>query len=44
MSPRPRGRPEVVCRHNHKDDLLLGTIHAGTLRLGTDETWAWRMT
>ena len=35
---KAEGWPEVVCRYNHKDDLLLGTIHAGTLRLGTDET------
>ena len=32
------GWPEVVCRYNHNDDQLLGTIHAGTLRLGIDDT------
>jgi hypothetical protein len=30
--------PDVVCRYNHKDDMLLGTTHAHTLRLATDET------
>lgn len=30
--------PDVVCRFNHKDDLLLGTTHARTLELHTDET------
>lgn len=29
--------PDVVCRFNHKDDLLLGTTHAGTLNLRVDE-------
>jgi HK97 family phage prohead protease len=28
--------PGVVCRYNHSDDNLLGTIHAGTLRLSID--------
>jgi HK97 family phage prohead protease len=32
------GWPDVVCRYNHKDDMLLGTTHAGTLRLNIDET------
>jgi HK97 family phage prohead protease len=27
----------VVCRYNHKDDMVLGTTHAGTLKLSTDE-------
>jgi hypothetical protein len=27
----------VVCRYNHKDDMVLGTTHAGTLKLATDE-------
>jgi HK97 family phage prohead protease len=27
----------VVCRYNHKDDMLLGTTHAGTLKLSKDE-------
>lgn len=31
------GWPDVVCRYNHKDDMLLGTTHARTLRLATDE-------
>ena len=35
---RADGWPEVVCRYNHKDDLLLGTTHARTLSLRTDET------
>lgn len=30
--------PDVVCRYNHKDDWLLGTTHARTLRLALDET------
>jgi hypothetical protein len=30
--------PDVVCRYNHKDDLLLGTTHARTLDLHVDET------
>ena len=30
--------PDVVCRFNHKDDLLLGTTHARTLDLKIDET------
>lgn len=32
------GWPDVVCRFNHKDDLLLGTTHARTLDLHIDET------
>jgi HK97 family phage prohead protease len=32
------GWPDVVCRYNHKDDMLLGTTHARTLRLATDDT------
>jgi uncharacterized protein len=32
------GWPDVVCRYNHKDDALLGTTHARTLRLATDNT------
>jgi HK97 family phage prohead protease len=27
----------VVCRYNHQDNMLLGTTHAGTLKLSTDE-------
>lgn len=30
--------PDVVCRFNHKDDLLLGTTHAHTLELKLDDT------
>ncbi len=30
--------PDVVCRFNHKDDLLLGTTFANTLNLRLDET------
>jgi hypothetical protein len=30
--------PDVVCRFNHKDDLLLGTTHARTLDLRIDGT------
>jgi len=30
--------PDVVCRFNHKDDLLLGTTYAHTLELRIDET------
>src|SRR5215471_14222091 len=33
-----QGWPDVVCRYNHKDDALLGTTYARTLRLGTDAT------
>ena len=32
------GWPDVVCRYNHKDDLLLGTTYARTLDLKVDET------
>jgi len=32
------GWADVVCRYNHRDDQLLGTIHARTLRLGLDGT------
>ena len=35
---RSDGWPDVVCRYNHKDDLLLGTTHARTLTLQVDET------
>lgn len=30
------GYPDVVCRYNHDDNMLLGTSASGTLRLGTD--------
>jgi hypothetical protein len=30
--------PDVVCRYNHHDDMLLGTTHARTLTLSIDET------
>jgi uncharacterized protein len=32
------GWPGVVCRYQHKDELLLGTVSAGTLRLSRDAT------
>lgn len=32
------GYPDVVCRYNHKDDQLLGTTYARTLKLAIDET------
>ncbi len=34
---RTENWPDVVCRFNHKDDLLLGTTHAGTLSVRVDE-------
>lgn len=35
---RQDGWPDVVCRFNHKDDLLLGTSYARTLNMNIDET------
>ena len=35
---RTENWPDVVCRYNHKDDMLLGTTHARTLDLRIDET------
>jgi len=35
---RAENWPDVVCRFNHKDDLLLGTTHARTLELHLDGT------
>jgi hypothetical protein len=35
---RQDGWPDVVCRYNHKDDMLLGTTYAHTLSLGVDDT------
>jgi hypothetical protein len=32
------GWPDVVCRYNHRDDQLLWTTYARTLRLATDPT------
>jgi HK97 family phage prohead protease len=32
------GFPDVVCRYNHRDDQLLGTTYARTLRLALDDT------
>jgi HK97 family phage prohead protease len=32
-----RGEVNVVCRYNHKDDMVLGTSQAGTLQLAVDE-------
>ena len=34
---RDSGYPDVVCRYNHKDDMVLGTTAAGTLQLDVDE-------
>lgn len=34
---RGDGWPGVVARYNHDDNMLLGTMRAGTLRLGLDE-------
>lgn len=34
---RGDGWPGVIARHNHDDNMLLGTAGAGTLRLGVDE-------
>lgn len=34
---RTENWPDVVCRFNHKDDLLLGTTHANTLSLRVDQ-------
>lgn len=34
---RDAGWPDVVCRYNHKDDMVLGTTAAGTLTLEIDE-------
>jgi HK97 family phage prohead protease len=34
---RNAGYPDVVCRYNHKDDMVLGTTAAGTLSLDIDE-------
>lgn len=32
------GWPDVVCRYNHRDEGLLGTTYARTLKLATDDT------
>lgn len=34
---RGDGWPGVIARYNHDDNMVLGTIGGGTLRLGTDE-------
>jgi uncharacterized protein len=34
---RTAGYPDVVCRYNHKDDMVLGTTAAGTLSLDIDQ-------
>lgn len=34
---RADGWPDVVCRYNHNDELLLGTTRSGTLKLSTDD-------
>jgi Escherichia/Staphylococcus phage prohead protease len=35
---RSQGYPGVVCRYNHKDDMVLGTTDAGTCVLDIDDT------
>lgn len=35
---RGDGWPDVMCRYNHDDNMLLGTTGAGTLRLAIDDT------
>lgn len=35
---RGDGWPDVMCRYNHDDNMLLGTTGGGTLRLSVDET------
>jgi hypothetical protein len=37
-SAKAEGWPDCVCRYNHDNTALLGTTHARTLRLATDET------
>jgi uncharacterized protein len=37
-SAKSDGWPDVVCRYNHENSGLLGTTHARTLRLATDDT------
>ena len=34
---RDAGWPDMVCRYNHKDDMVLGTTAAGTLTVEVDE-------
>jgi HK97 family phage prohead protease len=34
---RDSGWPDMVCRYNHKDDMVLGTTASGTLSLELDE-------
>jgi HK97 family phage prohead protease len=34
---RTEGFPGVICRYNHSDDMLLGTVNSGTLRLHVDD-------
>jgi HK97 family phage prohead protease len=35
---RANGWPDVICRYNHDDNMLLGTTGGNTLKLWTDET------
>lgn len=35
---RANGWPDVICRYNHDDNMLLGTTGGNTLRLSIDET------
>lgn len=37
-SSRASGFPDVVCRFNHNDDFLLGTVHARTCLIDVDNT------
>lgn len=34
---RDAGFPDVVCRYNHRDDMVLGTTNAGTCKIALDE-------
>lgn len=34
---RAAGWPDVVCRYNHSDELVLGTTRSGTLKCSTDD-------
>ena len=34
---RDAGFPDVVCRYNHRDDMVLGTTNAGTCQIAIDE-------
>lgn len=34
---RAAGFPDVVCRYNHRDDMVLGTTNAGTCKIDIDQ-------